>query len=312
MTALTKLQRAQQLAAAVADTAPDMNEVQKGGGGGRRLPIGNAMARLIGVIEVGQHYQKVKGKPKDKPDFMFYLGFALWGKGKAVDEKGQPILENGKPVIDTFEEDGKPAIRWTPYALNLSRNEKARSYLLFKKMNYKGTHKQYIGMVGEAFLLPCTYELSKDQTKAYFTMQLNEIKPPFRENPETLETEPLAVPEAPEDAIKYFIWDNPDQADLLESFHSLFVEGKWDDGSSKNRYQNEIMSAVNFMGSPLHTALVASGANIELPSLEAGAGASGEDPDGDLPDVPAAPPAGIPDVPDVPNVPDIPDVPVAP
>lgn len=315
-TKLSALQRAQQAAAQIAETAEDMNQATKGGGGGsgRRLPIGTAKARFVGYIELGQHYQTVQGKPKEKPDSMFLMAFALWGRGRAVDEKGQPVVdaETGKPVFADFHnEDGSPAIRWLPYEMNLSRNEKARSYLLFKRMNYKGLAKQFIGLLGEAFLLPCTYEVSKkDASKAYFTMQYTDIKPPFIEDLETGETKTVEVPAAPDDAYTYFLWDNPDQADLLQTFHDLHIEGNWDDGKSKNRFQNKIMSAVNFTDSPLHVALVASGANIELPTLDGstpGGEKAGVPGVPDVPDVPAAPAdVAVPDIPDVPDVPEAP------
>lgn len=319
-TTLTALQRAQQLAAQVAVTQDDMNEATKGGGGGgRRLPMGTARARFVGYIELGQHIQKVKGVPKEKPDELVLMAFALWGRGKSVNEKGEPLTdEQGKFIMSNFEnDDGTPAIRWLPYPLGLYRNEKAKSFQMFKRMNYKGTAKQFIGLLGEEFLLPCTYELSADKSKAYFTMQTSEIKPPYQEDLETGESNKVNVPAAPDDAYTYFLWDNPDQDDLLRTFHDLYVEGKWDDGKSKNKFQEQILAARNIQGSPILNALQASGANIELPSLEAPETPAAATSPASVPqapavtEVPAAPAVAVPAVPSVPAVPDVPAAPAA-
>jgi hypothetical protein len=49
-----------------------------------------------------------------------------------------------------------------------------------------------------------------------------------------------------------FLWDYPSK----EAWDSLFIEGTWDDGKSKNMLQELCMSATNFDGSPLQQMLM--------------------------------------------------------
>ena len=53
----------------------DMSETSKGGGGGRLLPAGYAMARLVEYIELGKQIETFQGKPK-APALQFRLGFS--------------------------------------------------------------------------------------------------------------------------------------------------------------------------------------------------------------------------------------------
>ena len=64
----------------------------------------------------------------------------------------------------------------------------------------------------------------------------------------------------------------------MEQWGGLFVEGEYPErkndkgevtapAKSKNVMQNKIKSAVNFIGSPIHTLLVAGGAKIDLPAV---------------------------------------------
>jgi hypothetical protein len=69
----------------------------------------------------------------------------------------------------------------------------------------------------------------------------------------------------------------------MEQWGSLYIEGEYrerkDDKTGvvtpakcKNTLQNKIKGAVNFIGSPIHTLLVAGGVALDLPNV-------GEDPD---------------------------------
>jgi len=146
MTALTALQRAQNLANTVAETEHDMN-VAKVGGGAKLLPAGTAMARFVAYVELGQHIGEFGGKPKDYPELMVRFGFALWGK-----------TASGETY---HNEDGSPTIKYLPWEYSMSANSKAKTFKMFKKMNYNGTAKQFIGLIGEAYLLPIRVEPKK-------------------------------------------------------------------------------------------------------------------------------------------------------
>jgi len=49
-------------------------------------------------------------------------------------------------------------------------------------------------------------------------------------------------------------------------WESLFVEGKWDDGQSKNKVQNACLSATNFAGSALENLLIANSVSYVIPA----------------------------------------------
>jgi hypothetical protein len=228
-----KLQAMQALANEEAlESGIDMNEAVKGGGGGRLLPEGYAFGRLVEYIEFGNQPQEFNGKAKD-PALEFTLGFALWGQG----------YQN---------EDGTPYIIRT-YNTALSRNEKSRAFKLFKALNWKGTAKSYAQLLGETFLVKIAH---KGKSKAEPTVVVSRIDldgflPPL----DPVTKAPYPIPEAADDLYRMFLWNRPNK----ESWDSLYIEGAYDDGKSKNRIQEQILAAMDFQGSPLQQLLMASG-----------------------------------------------------
>lgn len=220
--------------AAAAESDIDMNEAVGGGGSARLLPVGNAFAVLAGVVQLGKQPQEYQGKAKDPADEV-QLTFALVGG----------IGQNGEKYVN---EDG------TPYILNvfpiaMQRNEKARAFRAFQKMNWRKTAKDFPQLLGQAFLLPITQKERSVTDKTMVSRpDLTGILPPV--NP--MDGQPYAVPQVDAKHFKLFLWERP----TLEMWDSLYVEGTFDDGNTKNIQQGTIAAALNFQGSPIQTMLL--------------------------------------------------------
>lgn len=223
------------LANEVAEQSHDMNIAVKGGGGARLLPEGYAYCRLVEYIEFGMQPQEFGGKQKD-PALEFQLGFALYD---TADRKYQ-------------NDDGSPYII-RPYTMAMSANEKARSYLLFKLLNWQGKFRHFGQLLTQPFLAKIVHEpKSKTDPKIVSRIDLKGFLPPL----DAVSGMPLPVPEARPEDLKAFFWERPNKA----VFDSFYVEGKWDDGRSKNIIQETMLAAVDFEGSPLKQLLM--GANF--------------------------------------------------
>lgn len=228
---MSKLQEMQAAIAAMSETAKDMTEVTTGGGGGRLLPQGYAFGRLVEVIELGKQPQEFNGKAKDPKD-MVRLGFALWGEGYTN--------EDGTPYI----------LRLFPFSIDT--NEKAKAYLLFKLLNWKGTAKNFGQLLGEAFLVQIVHEQKSKTDKTIVSRaNLKGFLPPL----DPVTRQPYPIPEATEDLFTYFFWDQPTK----ETWDSLYIEGNLEDGRSKNFVQEQIAGATNFAGSALEALLLSNG-----------------------------------------------------
>ena len=273
------------LANEAAEYGPDMNEAVSGGSGARLLPVGNAFAVLIGVVELGKHQQEFNGKAKDPADEV-QLTFALMGQGF-----------NGEKYSN---DDGTPYIlKCYPFAM--SRNEKARAFLTFKKMNWKGTAKSFPQLLGQAFFLPIKQQpKSKTDSTMVSRPDLTGILPPL----DAMTGQPYQVPQVDPKLFHLFLWETP----TIECWNSIYVEGTYDDGESKNVMQSTITAALNFQGSPIQQLLLAHNLPIPSPrkasSKPAAAPAAPAGPTPAAPPIaaPAAPPGPVSPVPPAPGV----------
>lgn len=226
------------LANEAAELGPDMNEAVKGGGGARLLPEGYALGRLIEYVELGNHAQEFQGKAKE-PALEVQLGFALWGQG----------YQN---------EDGTPYII-RPYSFSISRNEKARAFLLFKAMNWKLTAKSFAQLLGDGYLVKIVHEAkSKTDATVVSRIDLKGFLPPH----DQLTRQPYPIPDVPDEQYRLFMWNRPTKA----GWDALHVDGKYDDGKSKNFVQEKMMAALDFQGSPLQQLLFSD----QIPALPVG------------------------------------------
>lgn len=220
-----------------AEYSQDMNIATKGGGGGILYPEGVVMARLVEYIELGSHRVEYQGKLKDATP-MARLGFAIYGEGYQQD-------------------DGTPGIIRT-YEFSLSTNEKAKAFKLFKKLNYKGTAKRFSQLLSEPYLLKIVHTKPKDATqKPRAIIDLEGFLPPH----DPVSKSPYPVPVAPDEMYRLFLWNKPTKA----MWDSLYVEGTFDDGNSKNFVQERCMAATDFPGSALEALL--GGGTVGIPSL---------------------------------------------
>lgn len=270
------LQAQAALIAAAAETGPNMTEVQKGGGGGGRLlPEGYAFGQLVEYIEFGSQPQEYQGVAKD-PAPTFQLGFALSGEG----------YQN---------EDGTPYLTRT-YTMAMSRNEKAKAFLLFKALNWKGDKTHFAQMLGQKFLVKIVHTKpdAAAQAKGAKPRSIIDTKgflPPL----DPVTRAPYGIPDAPDSMYRLFLWEHP----TLDGWNSLFIEGEFEakDGKparSKNFVQEEILGAVDFPGSPLEQLLVSSNVTFKRPEPKPVAAAPAAP--AAAPAAPAAAPAAVPNV----------------
>lgn len=243
-----------------AELNQDMNIATKGGGG-VLYPEGYAFARLVEYVEMGSHRTEYKGEVKAAQP-MAKLGFALWGEGYQ-------------------QEDGSPGMIRT-YEFALSTNEKAKAFKLFKKLNYKGTAKRFAQLLNEGFLLKIVHTKPADaNSKPRATIDLEGFLPPT----DPVSKQPYAIPNAPDDVFRLFLWQKPTKA----QWDSLFVDGKFDNGDSKNYVQEKILKATDFPGSALEALL--GGGSAGIPSLAVPSA---------QPEVASVPVVAAPALPDVP------------
>lgn len=250
----------------------NMTEAVKGGGGARLLPEGYCLATLVEYVEYGQQPQEFNGVAKD-PAMDFQLAFALHTPGFC-------------------NEDGTPYI-FRPYTLSLSRNEKANAYLTFKAMNWKGTKTHFAQLLSDGFLLKFEHKQPNAAQaaaggKVKSTLNLKATLPPM----DALSKMPYPLPAVDSTLYKLFLWSNPQ----VETWASFFQEGKYDDGGSKNRVQEKMLSALDFHGSPLHLMLTEKQIPFTIPAAKAKA-PNAAAPAAPAGPTPAAPPAMAPAAP---------------
>lgn len=233
-----------QLATDNAELSDDMNEVEAGGGG-RQLPAGCTLARLVQVVELGAQPREFEGKAKD-PAMEMFLGFELLDDGYC-------------------NEDGTPYLFRT-FSLSISRNEKAGARKLFLKLNHKGLYRTFGECIDELYLLNFKeVDDKKNPGKKRVVWDRDTILPPL--DPRT--KKPYDAPEANPENYKLFLWNNP----TIECWESLKIEGTRTDDKgnvlSKNWIQEKILSATNYEGSPLQALLGGELPTLSVPSAPA-------------------------------------------
>lgn len=243
------------LANQAAAVGEDMTEAVVGGSA-KPLPIGNFFGRLVEVVELGQHPQKdFKTKAFKGNANEIHLAFALWGTGKNATTGEPETIHN---------DDGSPRI-FAPFPMTMSRNDGSKAFKLFQKLNWKNDKTNFAQLLNTPFIIPFTLQdKSKTDKTQVVKPYFDGILPPL----DPINQTPYNVPEFPVEQLKLFLWDFPNKA----MWDSLYIEGEWaaKDGKpaeSKNKLQNQIMSAVNFQGSPLQ--LLLSGGGAALPDLSA-------------------------------------------
>lgn len=236
------------LAALAKETAVDMTEEQKGGGGGRLLPEGYTMARCSGVIEFGLQPQEFEGKPTADAEEV-QLEFVLYDDGYCN--------EDGTPYV----------VRTWPF--KVSRTAKSNAFKLFKALNWQGLHTTWTDLIGEPILLKIKHTENKTTKKKSSSIDTTGFLPPI--NPRT--KKPEECPEFDESFLRFFLWDQP----TIECWNLLEIKGENDEGGSKNFIQNKLLSARNFAGSALEAMLLEGGVEFKVPEAKAKPAAKGSE-----------------------------------
>lgn len=241
-------------AVAAAAKQTDMNKASKGGEGYQPPAKGLARLRFVGYIECGKHKDEWNGQVKIK-------------------EKVKLIFELSGPKHAPREIDGNKIPHRITVEENLSLNEKAWFYKIFKAMNYSGEATHIAQLLGQEFLGEIVHKTSK-RGNVYATLKGDTgytIRAPYVEDPETGETR--KVPAGPQlSEIRCFLWDYASK----EMWDSIFIEGHYDEekndagevvrpARSKNVFQEQIRAAVNFEGSPIAEILEGSALGIAEP-----------------------------------------------
>lgn len=226
---LAQIQALANQAAEVA--AVDMSETGTGGFNQEPLPAGWYLGRFKGYIELGKHSVEFKGKPKP-PVLQARLEFELYHDGDVYN-------------INTF-------------GISIGNNEKAKAKQAFDRMNYKQTAKHFAQLLGSAYMFEVT--LDEKDGKKYNNINFATINPPI----ELVTKQPYQLPPDDESTYRLFLWDLPTK----EGWDALYIDGTNDAGKSKNFLQNKIISATDFVGSPLEQLL----GGVALPDPAAGAG----------------------------------------
>lgn len=242
---LTKIQALQQQ---VADTGTDLNNASSGGGDYVPPAEGAVRVRLVGYVELGVHTTSYKGAAKTKP--RCELTFELSGP------KHEPkILDDGRKVPHL--------IRITE---TIGTHEKNGYIKLFKLLNTDGQAKTFVDLLGKAWLANITHRKFKrtDGSDGVVANLRPEggaytFRPTTYEDPETNEARTVKVAPALT-PLRLFLWDYAD----TDQWDSIFVDGTFDDGTTKNKVQEKIKSAENFVGSPIYNVLIEAGRSDEL------------------------------------------------
>ncbi|CAB3697733.1 hypothetical protein LMG3458_02479 [Achromobacter deleyi] len=221
-------------AVAKAAKTTDMNQSVKGGGAYTPPAEGKPGVRFIAYVELGPQKETFKGVERIREQVK--LVFELHGKKWPVDANGHP-----------------PRMTIT---IAKSLNEKAAFFKLFKQMNYSGKFKHIAEMLGQDFSGQVFHrkvgEGAEQKVYAGFKDPASGmlcITPPFVAD-EDGEDKRRNIPPAVAD-LRLFLWDCPDK----EQWASIYIDGTFDDGKSKNVFQDAIKASPSFAGSPVEALL---------------------------------------------------------
>ena len=276
---LTKIR---QLGNEAAKTGPDLNN-QSAGGDFKPPAEGATRLRFVGYVETGEH-TTVSKQWGDKTKGRAHFTFELSGP-KHPPKK----LDDGRLIPETIS-----------FKLAVGQNKKNDYSKLFKLMvaDYPG-RKNFVQLLGEGFRGVVVHRKFKRRDgsdgvaaelkgEAGFT-----ISGVSYEDPESGEARKVKVDE-PLSKIKAFLWDYAD----VDQWDSIFVDGTYDDGNTKNKLQEEIKQAENLSGSAIEAALIEAGREAELvPTVKVADGAEEDEGTTDADDQPEAKPDPDPELP---------------
>lgn len=248
--------------ATVAEQGIDQSVTQAGGNfADVLLPRGTYFGRFMEYIELGKKIPMHMGKPTGKPAVMnVRLGFIVYTPDGSIK-------------------------RINPFPMSVSSFEKAKFKQVFDKMNYDGTLKHMAQRLGQAFMFEVEQYTSK-AGKTSNTIDFLSLRTLPKFNPD--DGKPIELPALDEAGLRLFLFDNPTK----ETWDSLYIE-------KNNFLQEDILSAVNYEGSPLQQLLEGAVPSPEALAPQAPAAAPTA-PAPAAPVPPAVPPMAPPAVPVMP------------
>lgn len=251
-------------AQAIAEGA-DQTVAKTGGSGGEPPAAGPCNLRLVGYIEQGKHEKEFQGKKKVQE--IVTLIFELSGKNHPPIETENGVFPHRIEVTE-----------------NLSLNDKARFFKLFRTLNYKGTAKHCAELLGEAFrgkVIHRKYKTAAGQERVAadlfdkeigaFTITPPRVEVVDEDGQPTGEYRAVKVAD-PISPIRGFLWNYATK----ETWDTLFIDGEYEErrdeagkviapARSKNKYQLKIAAALNYKGSPIEKLLKNGGQELALP-----------------------------------------------
>lgn len=240
-------------ALANAAAATQANQTQATAGGGDYTPpaAGRTISRLVGYVELGVHTRKGTNGQPDKDENQVRLIFELLG------QKHPPQEVNGVLTPVRISVD-----------VSLSLNEKAHFFKIFSRMNWQGQATHASQLLTKPFIVEVFHKARQaDPSKSYATLKGPDgfaIFPPT--NPDALTGEVKDISDKVPAAIsvpRLFVWEAP--ANLLKPmWDSLFIDGAFPDGRTRNVLQEQIRAAKNFKDSPIYQLLQTGGKPLDL------------------------------------------------
>lgn len=225
-----------------AKVAPvDMSETGTGGSANVDWPEGVYRGRIVEVVEYGLQPREFDGAKKT-PSRSLRLGVMLFPSTKVREALGG---EASPKIVRSRE-------------LHLSNHGKAGAKQIFDRLNVNKTYQHFAQAIGDAYKFTLRNHVSSTGRKSQ-VIDWASTQPALDDDT----GKPLAVPEAPADAYTLFLFDNPSR----EMWDKLRIEGKREDGTSKNFLQEKILSALDFRGSALEAMLNGGKDAKPLPSL---------------------------------------------
>ena len=224
--------------AAAKGKGPDMTKGEQGGGF-EKPAIGFTRARFVGYFELGKKESMYKGVKK-------------------VNNAAELVFELSGPKHAPRETDNGKVPHRVTVNVNLSLNEKANFFKLFKALNWEGKASHIAELLGQDYIGEIEHRESEIDGNKFTFVNLVNIRKPFSTNPETGDEYRIAV-DQPLTPLKLFLWDFA----TPEMWDAIFIEGQYeartDDkgkeispAKSKNVIQAKIMKALNWKASPIH------------------------------------------------------------
>ena len=198
---------------------------------------GACLVRFVQYIELG--LQKSKN-PTYNDSRECALGFEVVSKRHNIVNDGKII----HPIIQA--------------SVNISQSTKGNFIPLVKALNYAGIeHAVITEFLGGAYKAKITHEKSPDGSKTYARLKAKgepwNFSAPIQEDPEDPSNSVMLNVAPHKSDIICFCWEPSMVSDehYLASWDSLYIEGTYQDGGSRNKWQEKIMANLNWSTSRL-------------------------------------------------------------